>query len=115
MPAGSNARWPRACEDSPADPNRCKRTGFGEVSILIEPSGQGKHGMFEDRKMGGCLDCGWKIPYNRVFRWMLSKFVVIRSRRALMSWSHLITEQAADSDLRGLASQLGDFKFVTTD
>jgi hypothetical protein len=50
---------------------------------------------------------------------MFSDFVVIRSRRALMSWSHLTTEQAemaeriyqtlkqaADSDLRGLAQLL---------
>jgi hypothetical protein len=50
---------------------------------------------------------------------MRPDFVVIRSRRALMSWSHLAAEQAelaeriyqalkqaADSDLRGLAELL---------
>src|SRR4051812_37583987 len=29
---------------------------------------------------GGRLDCGWKIPYNRAFRWVVSEFIVIRSR-----------------------------------
>jgi hypothetical protein len=68
---------------------------------------------------GRRLDCGWKISYNRAFRWMTPDFVVICSRRAFMSGSHLTTEQAelaeriyqtlsqaAESDLRGLAELL---------
>src|SRR5512135_2434979 len=68
---------------------------------------------------GRRLDCGWKISYNRAFRWVSPDFVVICSRRARMSLSHLTPEQAdlaeriyqtlrqaADSDLRGLAELL---------
>ena len=68
---------------------------------------------------GRRLDCGWKIPYNRAFRCVHSDFVVIRSRRALMSRLPLTPDQAelsdrifqslrqaAESDLRTLADLL---------
>src|SRR5438309_4209567 len=68
---------------------------------------------------GRHLESRWKISYNRAFRWVASDSVVICSRRALMSQSHLTSDQAdlaeriyqslrqaADSDLRSLAELL---------
>src|SRR5690242_3213901 len=78
-----------------------------------------KKNLPKPRPKGRRLDCGWKIPYNRAFRCVHPDFVVIRSRRALMSSPLLTAEQAelaeriyqtlrhaADSDLRGLAELL---------
>src|SRR5262245_50802041 len=36
-----------------------------------------------------------EISYNRAFPWVYSDFLVIRSRRAPMSFDHLAPEQAA--------------------
>src|SRR5438270_13791209 len=68
---------------------------------------------------GRHLDCGWKISYNRALRCVHPDFVVICSRRALMSRLPLTPDQAelsdriyqslrqaADADLRLLAELL---------
>src|SRR3954468_2157700 len=85
-------------------------TPEGRVSNEIPPEFGG---------WGRRLQSRWKISYNRAFRWVVSDFVVICSRRAPMSQSQLTTDQAelaeriyhslrqaTDADLRGLAELL---------
>ena len=96
-------------------PGRSTRTA--KLDLQLSPDA--KQRLQSAAELGKRLDCGWKIPYNRAFRWMIPDFVVICSRRPIMSLSHLTAEeaelaeriyqtlrQAADSDLRSLAELL---------